>query len=49
MGTTMNTHTIICRFVNGTLSCSQARKCLIEAGFTAEAAQARLQAAWSGK
>jgi hypothetical protein len=43
------TEAIIRRFVNGTLSHSQARGDLIDAGFTPEAAQAHLQKAWEGK
>jgi len=40
------TQATIARFVNGTLSHSQARKDLIDAGFTAEAAQEHLSKAW---
>ena len=40
---------IITRFLNGTLSNSQANRDLVHAGFTPEAAKARLQAAWAGR
>jgi len=42
------TEAIITRFVNGTLSHSQARKDLTDAGFTYDAAQAALVKAWNG-